>query len=273
MTTPNPHYWLIELLAWWEGRINTKPLCRYFGQSRQSASTHLNQYLAEHPNQLAYHTKQRVYLPTECFTPQYISQDVNEYLNWVTGISPAPPDNQLQHQTLVRPKQAITPDIIRPLVAAVRQQRRLDVEYLSVTSADTEGRIIAPHTFVNTGLRWHVRAFCERSNDYRDFVLSRFRGEPELQDDKATQTREQDTAWNTEVTLVLKPDPRLNDAKRQVIGQDYQMENGELHITTRGALVQYTLHSMQVNTKFLDGNPEAQQLVLANYAEVKAWLF
>jgi len=31
-------YWMLELLAYWEGQINTKPLMRAFDISRQSAS-------------------------------------------------------------------------------------------------------------------------------------------------------------------------------------------------------------------------------------------
>lgn len=33
---------------------------------------------------------------------------------------------------------------------------------------------------VYDGIRWHVRAYCEKRRDYLDFVMSRFRGTPEL---------------------------------------------------------------------------------------------
>lgn len=51
------------------------------------------------------------------------------------------------------------------------------------------------------------------------------------------------------------------------------MENGELHITTKGCLVQYLLRELQVNTKMLDGTPEAQQLICVNPQDIKPWLF
>lgn len=266
-------FWLIELLAWWEGKVNTLPLCEYFAVSRQAASRYLKHYNLEQPGSFTYNNRLKTYLPTQQFRPTRISKDVSEYLNWVTGSSPAKGSFSLPCTALPRPSQLISPNIMQPLIAAVREQRRLDVDYYSVSSASTEGRIITPHTFVNTGLRWHVRAYCERSKEYRDFVLSRFRGTPELQEGKSEHTEQQDTPWNTEVTLVLVPDQRLNPDKRNVIEHDYQMQNGELHIKTRAALVQYTLHSMQVSTKMLDGNPEAQQLVLSNATELKEWLF
>lgn len=266
------HFWLIELLAWWEGGVNTRPLMRYFGQTRQSASAQIKRYLNDFPDSLDYHLQRKVYEPTRLFKPRYISGDVSEYLNWITGIAPPVVDYPLSHDRVSHPPRHISPELVRPLVTAIRENRRLDVEYLSVSSADTEGRIIIPHTLINTGMRWHVRAYCERSSDYRDFVLSRFRGAPDLMD-TSHHTAVDDINWNTQITLVIEPDPRLSQNKRHIIEQDYLMQNGQLRFTTRAALAQYTLHAMQVKTKMLDGNPEAQQLVLVNLDEVKAWLF
>ena len=76
------------------------------------------------------------------------------------------------------------PEALRPLLKACREGLRLECEYVSFTTPDRETRLIAPHTLIFTGMRWHVRAYCEKSRDYRDFVLSRFRGEPELMDDE-----------------------------------------------------------------------------------------
>src|SRR5690625_5587511 len=73
---------------------------------------------------------------------------------------------------------------MRGLVTAIRTQQRLEVDYVSLSNPNRQGRIIVPHTFVSTGLRWHLRAWCEKSQSYRDFVLSRFRGEPELLGDR-----------------------------------------------------------------------------------------
>lgn len=63
---------------------------------------------------------------------------------------------------------------------------------MSFSTPDGETRLIAPHTLIYTGMRWHVRAYCERNRDYRDFVLSRFRGIPELMDDLTDHGRESD---------------------------------------------------------------------------------
>jgi len=271
-TTPEHRYRFIELVAWWEGQINTTHLTQQFGISRQQSSVDLNSYNQTTQNNLQYDPSKKAWLPADDFKRHYISDDVVEYLNWIhTGYTiPAPP--LLLHDSVRLPTRQVEPTVMRGLIAAIRRRERIEVDYVSLSNPNREGRIIAPHTFVNTGLRWHLRAWCEKSGQYRDFVLSRFRGQPDPLG-KSEHTAEQDTAWNTPVTLIFEPDPRLPSAKREVLEHDYQMQNGQLTITTRACLAQYLIQEMQVNTRMLHGTPEAQQLVLVNRDDVKEWLF
>lgn len=270
-------FWLIELVAYWEGRLTTTHLREFFGISRQHASNEIGRYREAHPqNLLDYRHSDRAYLPSPDFLRHYISADVAEYLNWMAGLSarsiPTHPSCSLPNHVLRHPARNVTPQLTRPMVRAIREQRRVEVDYGSVANPDREGRIIAPHTFVNTGLRWHLRAWCEKNQQYRDFVLSRFHGQPDLLD-KSPRDATGDTAWNTEITLILQPDMRLSEGQKAVLEHDYGMEGGQLCLKTRAALASYLLKEMQVNTKMLDGRPEAQQLVLVNFDDVKEWLF
>lgn len=270
--TPEHRYRFIELISFWEGAINTRRITEQFGLSRQQASSDINSYRQALPENLHYDPSKKSYQPTATFERRYISDDVFEYLNWLQGGYRLPMSSPLPNVALHLPARHVSPHVMRGLVTAIRTQQRLEVDYVSLSNPNRQGRIIVPHTFVSTGLRWHLRAWCEKSQSYRDFVLSRFRGEPELLG-KSTHTAGQDTAWNTNVTLIFQPDPRLSPEKQNVIAHDYQMHNGQLRITTKGCLVQYLLQEMQVNTKILDGIPEAQQLVLVNLDDVKEWFF
>lgn len=231
MDTSNRQYWLIELLAWWEGEVCTRHLCEFFQISRQQASKYLKSYQERHPGHLRYSQSHKRYVPDQGFAPTRISRDVNEYLNWLTGTRSLPPSNSpllsLPHCAITQPPRRVSNSVMRELVKALRQQRRLEVDYQSVSSADPDGRIIVPHTFVNAGTRWHLRAWCEKNRDYRDFVLSRFRGTPELLG-PSEQGPEQDRAWNTRVNIILRPDPRLSPTQQAILEQDYGMENGQL---------------------------------------------
>ena len=166
----------------------------------------------------------------------------------------------------------MSPNVLRPLIQAARSKRRLEVDYLSLQNPDREGRIIVPHTLVFTGFRWHVRAWCEKNRDYRDFVLSRFRGEAELLD-ASDNGSEDDTRWQQKVEVVVKPDPRLTDEQQEVIAVDYGMSERVLRINTRGILVNYLLQLLQLDNQTEQANPLAQQIVLANRAELSEWLY
>jgi predicted DNA-binding transcriptional regulator YafY len=56
------------------------------------------------------------------------------------------------------------------LLKACREGLRLETEYVSLNTPNVEVRLIAPHTLVYTGMRWHVRAYCEKNGQYRDFA-------------------------------------------------------------------------------------------------------
>jgi predicted DNA-binding transcriptional regulator YafY len=155
---------------------------------------------------------------------------------------------------------------------AARQQKRLEVDYVSINAPDREGRIIVPHTLVYTGVRWHVRAWCEKNQGYRDFVLSRFRDIPEILDDSEHGV-EGDGEWNTMVSIRIVPDPRLNREQQQVVEVDYGMQGGVLEVTTRGKLVPYALKLLHIDPKQELEDPTAQQIVVENRQALEHWLF
>lgn len=271
------HWLLIELIAYWQGKVNTTHLINHFSISRKQAGDYLRAYRKQHSKNLVYSQREKAFLLSESFQYQYISGDVTQYLDWLSTSSEIAIEysnraNTLTYTSLRLPSRQVAPKIMRGLVNAISQKSRVEVDYVSLTNPDGEGRVIQPHIFVKTGLRWHLRAYDEKHLAFRDFVLSRFRGVPELLG-KATHNADQDEAWNTNVILILAPDQRLTPAQKSVLEHDYQMNNSQLVIKTRAALAQYLLQEMQVNFKFLDKSPEAQQLVLVNENDIKSWLF
>lgn len=109
------------------------------------------------------------------------------------------------------------------------------------------------------GLRWHVRAFCNKNQQYRDFNLSRFNGEAVFEG-KATNLAMHDDRWNTQVNIIIEPDPRLNTQQKQVIAQDFQMTNEQKIIPTKAALVNYLIRRLHLDS--YKNSPEEQQIVL-----------
>lgn len=281
-----PHRWdlllryrFIECIALWEGRLTTRHLVETFGIGRQQASKDINVYNNEvAPNNLRYDKFLKGYEPAETFTPRVTLGLAEEYLQLLanrselhrTFSSMALPQGHTE--VLEPPARPVSPALLRPILQAAREHQRIEVDYVSLNNPDREGRIIAPHTLVWTGLRWHVRGWCEKNQDFRDFVLSRFRGQPELLGPSEHSDTE-DRDWQTIVHVVLIPDPRLSDDQRAVVASDYGMQEGTLQLEVRARLVGYLLQMLNINAGDILEDPRAQQVVIENRDDIREWLF
>ena len=272
-------YRLIETVAWWEGRLTTGHLIQSFGISRQQASKDINTYITEHaPRNLTYDKQLKGYVPSKLFKPLFIDDSASAYLHLLYQNNERAPHIEglalayAHTKVLEVPDRSIKPEILRPLLKACRDHLSLEVDYVSLNSPTPEGRLIAPHTLVYSGMRWHVRAYCEKNRQYRDFVLSRLRGEPGLEG-KSENGIDDDEVWNTQTTIIIEPDSRLTPAQKAIIEADYGMQNGQLLIPTRRALVKYVLQRYQIDPTKMEPRPEAQQIVVKNLAELEPWFY
>jgi predicted DNA-binding transcriptional regulator YafY len=272
-------YRLIEIIALWEGRLTTNHLCNSFQIKRQQASKDINRYNNEiAPGNLVLDRKLKGFRPSDTFKPLFTNGIADEYLHAMASrreIAHTFSSLDLgfdQTEMLHPPVRHVNHDILRALVQAARNGQKIDMGYVSMTSPDEESRIITPHTLVFTPLRWHVRAYCEKNRDYRDFVLSRFRGINGVEG-LSNNLKEQDTRWNQQVDIVLKPDPRLTDYQQKIVEHDYAMQDGKHVISTRSALIPYAVQLLNIDLGKLESKPEAQQIVIDNLDEVKRHAF
>ncbi|MEN4752690.1 WYL domain-containing protein [Pseudomonas sp. Ps21-P2] len=272
-------YRLIETVVWWEGRLTTGHLIQSFGISRQQASKDINTYINEHaPKNLTYDKQLKGYVPSKHFKPLFIDDSASAYLHLLNQTHSRAPHVEglalayAHTRVLEVPDRTIRPEVLRPLLKACRESEVIAVEYVSLANPVPETRLIAPHTLVYTGMRWHVRAYCEKNRMYRDFVLSRLRGQPEFER-RTENLIDADEDWNTEVAVVIEPDSRLKPEQKAIIEADFGMEEGVLTIPTRRALVKYVLQRFQIDPKKLDPKAAAQQIVVKNLDELKPWLY
>lgn len=271
-------YRYIELVLLWEGQLTTKQLCDTFSIGRQQANKDLSNYRrAQEKNVLRYDPVEKHYVPSPDFSPRLTRGLASEYLQLIaqdSDIQKMLGELQLSEtkvELVAAPNRELPPQLLRPIIQAMRNQERIEVDYVSLNNPDREGRIIAPHTLVWTGYRWHVRAWCEKNRDFRDFVLSRFRGDAELlgfSEHNATTDRD----WQQMVTLEIVPDPRLSSAQQEVVSHDYSMQDNALCLTVRAKLARYLLQLLNIKVVEIDEDPRAQQLILSNATELEKWL-
>lgn len=272
-------YQLIEIIAFWEGRLTTNHLTASYGISRQQASKAINDYNKRiAPGNLTYDASIKGFRASDSFQPRFSQGIPDEYLYLTSNTVSA---NALQKtmslkptscEVLQAPLRSLDPAVVRAIVQACQDQTRLEVEYVSLTNPNSESRVIAPHTLVHNGTRWHVRAYCEKNGDFRDFVLSRFRSVPDMVSE-ADKSQQDDADWNTWVDILIKPDPRMKKEQCNVIEREYGMTKGALCVHTRGPLVKYHLQLMQIDDKMLRGKGASQQIIVENLDDLERWLF
>lgn len=268
---------LIEIIAYWEGRLTTKHLAKAFGVGRQQASRDINTYIKSvSPKNLSYNSSIKGYVPTDDFTPVVTRGHVNEYLallsfnqNLVDTVNYSVLGLRESHNVLP-PARIIEPSIMRSIIRAISEKRQLKIQYTSRSKGYAEERVISPHSLVETPLRWHVRAYCEKNDGYRDFVLSRFDASSasELLDG-ADHYDIQDELWQTQLDLEIIPDPRLDVNRSRIIALDYDMTligeqpNGRYIKTlqVRAALLMYLINRLGLDQ--YHNKPEAQQIILS----------
>lgn len=164
------------------------------------------------------------------------------------------------------PHQLNQPDLamVASVSEAMHKGAALAIRYVSLSSGETQ-REIVPHTLVDNGLRWHVRAFDRHSCEFLDFVLTRLLEASVLEESPAEEHEDMlhDRQWNRFVELELVPHPSIRHP--QAIERDYAMQEGHLKVELRAALAGYLLRRWNVDCTTDHSLKGAEyQLALAN---------
>lgn len=239
----------IELIALWEGRLVTNRLTKWFGISRQQASSDIRRYLSEiNPGSLIHDPAEKGYVPTARLHPALSSGQISEYLELLISKNQQPCAEIVEAyeglQVVQLPERALKPEIVRELIRASQTGGSVKIIYSSMNNPQPHERIITPHSLVYSGFRWHVRAFCHARGAFRDFLISRI-DRPPVSINIAVPVASQDTQWQEFVTLTLVPNELYSPAQKALIERDYAMAEGRLSITTRKALAMYSLQRYQ----------------------------
>lgn len=128
---------------------------------------------------------------------------------------------------------------------AILNERALEINYTSLSSGSGK-REIVPHSIVDNGMRWHVRAFDRKTESFRDFVLTRISNVKLIGNFEFGEDSNSDTEWQRMISLQLTPHP--NNVKfPKAIEMDYAMKNGLLTIDVRAAMAGYLLRRWNVD--------------------------
>jgi hypothetical protein len=274
----------IEIMAYYTGVITRSDVARAFGISDAAATKDLKLYGDMAPENLNYRHNVFGFVPGESFEPLFADLSPTEVLPMIAAnlASTSGPYGQeaiygIPVETLPMPSRLPDRAVLAQIVRSIRNHNKLHVNYHSLSDRDnTQERILEPHSLVNTGLRWHVRAYNEETYDFRDFVLSRFE-DAHMLNEPAESSAQYDDDWMELITLLLAPHPGLSDQKRNSLLLDYRCEKGMIELQVRRALIGYVLQRLSVDTtEDHHLNPDAHQLVILNRDEIEpfaSWAF
>lgn len=237
----------IDFKAWFLGSLNRTDLIDRFGIKEAAATRDLSLYRDFVPENLKYDSIARIYRCSDNFKPLFEHRAEQTLSALSQGFGDNGSESQAALINSERPAYLNQPNIevIAKLSRAIAQSLVLKINYCSVSSGATTREII-PFALVDTGTRWHVRAYDRKKVRFTDFVLTRIT-EPDIMDStKETHEKiESDIQWNRIVELELVPHPDLR--RRDAIILDYVMEDGVLRVNVRAAVAGYVLQRWNVD--------------------------
>ncbi|SDH76608.1 WYL domain-containing protein [Roseospirillum parvum] len=269
----------IEFRLYWEGGINRADITEQFGVSVPQASKDLTLYEEKAPGNLVYDKSAKRYLASPDFKPVFLEPRAGMYLAQLRA-SVVSADGLQESWLAAAPEFDTTPvpyrrvevEVLRAILAAIRNKRAIKVEYqsMNVQRPTPEWRWITPHALAFDGLRWHVRASCHIDQKFKDFILSRclqVRGEGE-----PAAMSEADRYWSETFEVTLKPNPALSKAQQAVIAQDYEMTDGKVTVPVRKALLYYFQKRMRLDAADSLDQPHETPVIVSNRAAFDAAL-
>jgi len=275
----------IEVMAYYTGMISRSMLAKAYGISDPAATKDIKLYNDLAPNNLEYNPSLFSFVPTSAFvevfadlSPQSVLSMFAQNLLTIDNPSGDEPIYGISVEHLPLPSRLPDKSVLAEIIRAMKSGTQLQVTYHSLTQRDdsNNSRVIEPHALINTGLRWHVRAYNHDTYDFRDFVLSRFKSAQQLAE-PAESNQNYDDGWTETVLVKLEAHPGLDDKQRASLNYDYDMQDGKIEIEVRGALVGYVLQQLKVDTTTDHSlNPNAYQLIVTNRDEVEIfanWAF
>ena len=238
----------IELRVRFVGEIRRQDLVARFGIQSAAATRDLALYKELSPGNIDYDPKGKAYILGPDFRTIF-NFPPERALSWLTqGFGDGEPMRLKAWVASESPSRLTHPDldVLASVTRAIHQESAMAVDYYSISSGKSK-REIVPFALMDIGLRWHVRAFDRKSQEFRDFVITRIKNPVVLkgQPVEPHETSDQDIQWTRIVELELVPHP--DQPRPEITEMDYSMQGGVLRMKLRAATAGYILRKWSVD--------------------------
>lgn len=239
----------IDFKLYFLGELRRADVVERFETAPAGATRDIAQYREIAPENLELDPTTKAYRPTEEFTPLFEHSPQRVLTALSQGFGEGIGD---QLSPMVRcefPSALCLPrmSVLAPITRAIHRGRAVRLGYTSIDSGRTE-RELVPLALVDIGIRWHVRAFDRKTQEFRDFVFTRMDSPVVLESSSVAkhETAEQDAQWSRIIELELAPHP--GHPRPEVVQMDYNMPpEGVLRVKVRAANAGYMLRRWTVD--------------------------
>jgi hypothetical protein len=237
----------IDFCLLFKGAIYRQDLINRFDVGLSAGSRDFSIYKELAPGNLIYSSREKRYFQTEHFKPLFDHDAKRTLVKLANDISDGFDAIGDIHFPVESPSSLNIPDIfiVAKLVQAILNKKAASVIYTSLSSG-SGARELVPHSIVDNGLRWHVRAFDRKSQSFRDFVLTRISKVTITTVSEEHERTENDSKWQLLIPLQLVPHPN-NVSHPTAIELDYGMQDNMLVTEVRAAMAGYLLRRWNVD--------------------------
>lgn len=237
----------IDFFLYFLGRFNRSDIESRFGIRPAAATRDISQYREHAAQNLSYDSTSKQYLIGGSFKPVFEHQPVRVLTQLSRGFGAIYAGAENPYIPSELPYRLKYPgvSVIAPITRAIDQKRAVSITYVSTSSGKSK-RDIVPFALVDSGLRWHVRAYDRKREKFSDFVLNRItHSAVGISQVEEHELKDSDIQWNriVELEIVPHPDRKHTDA----VVHDYDMVDNVLHINARAAVAGYLLRRLNVD--------------------------
>lgn len=256
-------YEFIELVLAYEGLITNQRVRERFCVSNVHASRLIAGYREQFPKntEILSGEGRGKYAVTPRFAPQVAKLSIANYFKLAASSGVHIETESVQYDLT-----NITPEKFRTIHSAILQKKALKLVYRSMSTPLGAERVIHPKALVFAGRRWHVRAFDELNQEYRDFNLARMESLFAIDTELSLPL---DETWTNYVKLHLVAHPGLSKEQGELIRDELFEGAISRIVTVREALMNYVLRELEVSTDADTQTPPEYQVFLKRVEKIE----
>jgi hypothetical protein len=264
----------IESRLFWDFFVSCGDVADILNVSLNQASTNISRNIMLALGNLSYNKSATTYVRNTSFNQLSMKPESGLYL-----VQVCPPSdggllskyevssgNTPNYQSILLPKRVLLPNELRGMVFANRRNAAVEVPYQPISTPVPQWCWIFPDALGLEALSWHGRVYCEKSQQFNDFVLScieatRQSRSTELQASKVN-------AWHETLNLEIRAHRASSEGQRLAIELYYGATEEQIKTTVLGATLHYALRRMGLDMDPNARRSKTQQAILLKADQV-----